>query len=211
MASALEKLVKILRLEREQGCKNTAVIGGLERFAGNWAQEAHAQAKKPEHHELVDELVALMERYPTIESPDERRREIKYMLDRILQRVPPRQGIEAIVETSHVREWAPEPSGAAAPAKPEEIEAQLAAWSALEEPVTEVPRVGKTTAEKLARMGIHTVGDLLFCFPRRYDDYSRQKLIHKLVPGETVTVIPVKPEQVRRLAHNEVMHARSVE
>jgi Domain of unknown function (DUF4926) len=28
--------------------------------------------------------------------------------------------------------------------------------------------------------------------------------------GETVSVIPVKPEQVRRLAHNEVMHARLV-
>lgn len=28
--------------------------------------------------------------------------------------------------------------------------------------------------------------------------------------GETVIVVPVKPEQVRRLAHNEVMHARLV-
>ena len=29
MPSALETLVKILKLEREQGYKNTAVIGGL--------------------------------------------------------------------------------------------------------------------------------------------------------------------------------------
>ncbi len=28
--------------------------------------------------------------------------------------------------------------------------------------------------------------------------------------GETVSVIPVKPTQVRRLEHDEVMHARSV-
>jgi hypothetical protein len=28
--------------------------------------------------------------------------------------------------------------------------------------------------------------------------------------GETVVVIPVSSEQVRRLEHNEVMHARSV-
>jgi hypothetical protein len=28
--------------------------------------------------------------------------------------------------------------------------------------------------------------------------------------GETVAVIPVKPEQVRRLENNEVMHARAV-
>jgi hypothetical protein len=28
--------------------------------------------------------------------------------------------------------------------------------------------------------------------------------------GETVTVIPVKPVQIRRLEHNEVMHARPV-
>ena len=38
-------------------------------------------------------------------------------------------------------------------------------------------------------MGIVTVGDLLFTFPRRYDDYTRMRTLNRLVPGETVTVV----------------------
>jgi hypothetical protein len=48
MPSALEKLVKILKLEREQGCNNTAVIGGLASFSAVWVKDAHEQAKRHE-------------------------------------------------------------------------------------------------------------------------------------------------------------------
>ena len=53
MPSALETLVKILKLEQETGYKNTAVIGGLESFADNWERDAHEQAKRAEQ-ELRD-------------------------------------------------------------------------------------------------------------------------------------------------------------
>ncbi|NDJ60103.1 MAG: ATP-dependent DNA helicase RecG [Chloroflexi bacterium] len=89
MPSALETLVKILKLERQQGCKNTAVIGGLGAFSTNWSKDAHAQARKPEHHLLVDELDELLNRYEALERVDERYNDINYMLDRIMGRVPP--------------------------------------------------------------------------------------------------------------------------
>ncbi len=89
MPSPLETLVKILKLEREQGCKDTAVIGGLSAFCEKWAQEAHAQARRPEHHLLIDELVDLMRRYQAAESKTERHKSVSYMLDRITGRVPP--------------------------------------------------------------------------------------------------------------------------
>jgi ATP-dependent DNA helicase RecG len=89
MPSALETLVKILKLEREQGCKNSAVIGGLSAFSEKWSQDAHAQARKPEHHLLVDELSVLLRRYETVESKTERHTSISYMIDRITGRVPP--------------------------------------------------------------------------------------------------------------------------
>ncbi len=88
MPSALETLVKILKLEREQGCKNTAVIGGLAAFSEKWSQDAHNQARKPEHHLLVDELTALLHHYETIEAKPDRVIGIAYMLDRITGRVP---------------------------------------------------------------------------------------------------------------------------
>ncbi|MEO8607341.1 MAG: ATP-dependent DNA helicase RecG [Chloroflexota bacterium] len=89
MPSALETLVKILKLERDQGCKNTAVIGGLAAFSEKWTPDAHAQAKKPEHHLLVDELSGLLEKYEAVPNKSERLNNIGYMLDRITGRVPP--------------------------------------------------------------------------------------------------------------------------
>ncbi|MBC7316843.1 MAG: hypothetical protein H5T70_10525, partial [Chloroflexi bacterium] len=40
MSSAFEKLGRILQLELEQGCRNRAVIGGLERFLAYWQKQA---------------------------------------------------------------------------------------------------------------------------------------------------------------------------
>jgi ATP-dependent DNA helicase RecG len=88
MPSALETLVKILKLEREQGYKNSAVIGGLAAFSNTWTPQAHAQARKPEHHMLVDELNDLMRHYEDISSRDERHTSVSYMLDRITGRLP---------------------------------------------------------------------------------------------------------------------------
>ncbi|MFN8375984.1 MAG: ATP-dependent DNA helicase RecG [Anaerolineae bacterium] len=87
MPSALEKLVKILKLEREQGYKNTAVIGGLRAFSEKWTQEAHTQARKPEHHDLVDELGSLLQRYEALGEKAERHQSVGYMLDRITGRI----------------------------------------------------------------------------------------------------------------------------
>jgi ATP-dependent DNA helicase RecG len=88
MPSALETLVKILKLERDQGCKNTAVIGGLAAFSEKWTPDAHAQAKKPEHHLLVDELSGLLQKYESLATKSERTSNIGYMIDRITGRVP---------------------------------------------------------------------------------------------------------------------------
>ena len=59
----------------------------------------------------------------------------------------------------------------------------------LRSPVTRLPGVGPHYAEKLARLGVHTVLDLLFLLPTRYDDYSQLRTIDKLRWGEEVTVI----------------------
>ena len=48
MPSALETLVKILKLEQDTGFQDKAVIGGLRSFGEHWATDAHAQAKKPD-------------------------------------------------------------------------------------------------------------------------------------------------------------------
>ena len=56
-------------------------------------------------------------------------------------------------------------------------------------PVTQISGIGPKRAEDLQRLGMSTIGDMLYNFPRRHDDYSKLKPIRDLQYGETVTVI----------------------
>ncbi len=55
--------------------------------------------------------------------------------------------------------------------------------------LTQVSGIGIKTAEQLAKLGLYTVRDLLFYYPRDYIDYKRQVKIRDLEPGETVTIV----------------------
>jgi ATP-dependent DNA helicase RecG len=55
--------------------------------------------------------------------------------------------------------------------------------------LTAIPGIGPKSAETLSRLELHTLADLLQHYPRRYDDYSRLKTIHRLWFGEEVTVL----------------------
>ncbi|WP_036482861.1 ATP-dependent DNA helicase RecG [Myxosarcina sp. GI1] len=58
----------------------------------------------------------------------------------------------------------------------------------LDKPLSQVIDVGRRS-HYLERLGLHTVRDLLFYYPREHLDYARQMQIAHLTPGETVTVI----------------------
>lgn len=88
MPSALETMVKILKLERDQGGKNTAVVGGLGEFATSWQSDAREQARRPQHHILIDELIETLAVYENIEDEDQRIQKLNYLLDRVTNRVP---------------------------------------------------------------------------------------------------------------------------
>ncbi len=49
--------------------------------------------------------------------------------------------------------------------------------------------MGARHAETLTKLGMQTLGDMLYYFPRRYDDYSQLKPIKDLFYSEQVTVI----------------------
>ena len=58
----------------------------------------------------------------------------------------------------------------------------------LETPIGEMSYIGPAYQKKLKRLGIHTVRDLLFYFPSRYDDFSDVISIDHVRVGETVCV-----------------------
>ncbi len=48
--------------------------------------------------------------------------------------------------------------------------------------------VGPARAELLDRMGLHTAGDVLFCFPRDYQDFSDERDVDRLEEGKLQSV-----------------------
>ena len=57
--------------------------------------------------------------------------------------------------------------------------------SSLDFPVTRVPGIGGESAKLLERMNIHTIGDLLWHLPTRFDDFSKFVPLRRLLPNAT--------------------------
>ncbi|PAX53485.1 ATP-dependent DNA helicase RecG [Brunnivagina elsteri] len=59
----------------------------------------------------------------------------------------------------------------------------------IDQKLSEVAEIGPRRADKLARLGLYTVRDLLFYYPRDHIDYAKQVQISELQAGETVTIV----------------------
>ncbi len=72
----------------------------------------------------------------------------------------------------------------------------------LNSPVTKLPGIKDAMAGKLAKLGVETVGDFLYLYPRRYDDYRNLKTINRLELGDEVTIIAQVWETRKRETRN---------
>ena len=71
-------------------------------------------------------------------------------------------------------------------------------------PITEIKGVGSSVAEKLHNLGIDTENDLIWNFPRKYEDYSEITPVAKLRPGHVTIRARIKQaagRYVRRGMH----------
>ena len=59
----------------------------------------------------------------------------------------------------------------------------------LDQSLEDIPDIGRTRSRSLSRLGLKTVRDVLFYYPREHIDYARQVNISDLEAGETVTVV----------------------
>ncbi len=59
----------------------------------------------------------------------------------------------------------------------------------LTQELTRVTGIGPANGNRLAKLGLNTVYDLLYYYPRNHIDYAKQVQIRDLVAGETVTLI----------------------
>lgn len=71
-------------------------------------------------------------------------------------------------------------------------------------PLTTIKGVGPAVAEKLHSLGLRTVEDVIYFFPRRYNDFSALTTIANIAPGNVTikaTIDSVKGRHIRRGMH----------
>ncbi len=215
-SSAAETLLKYIDLETSRGYDNRAVMGGLERAAETWQQEARQSGVE---EETVDEVASTLRSYPTL--PTEARPEVLRALRvRLLEMETGRaaagpaeidRGTDLSPAEAFADEVEPEDGGA-----PEETggfpessssdrpvarrggERMPAGLSGeppgLAAPLTTIQGIGPKSAKHLERLGLYTLGGLIWYLPRRYVDYSQLKTINRLWYGEEVTVLATVEE-----------------
>lgn len=214
MQPSLEKLRKFFRLEHENKYANTAIIGGLAKMLDFWEGEARAEGIT---EEVIQAVVARLRSYEKL-SPDGRAEALKGLWKRIAEtypeagqkqkqaQQPPPQG----TATQRPQELKPEgekpaprPAQQSQPQPPQPKPRQVPqprsetvagakhsqTPAALNAKLTVLQGVGSRNAESLENLGMQTLGDMLYYFPRRYEDYSQLKPIQSLMYNDVVTVL----------------------
>ncbi len=183
MGSALDTLTNILRIEQEKGYPDKAVFGGLARFADAWRKQAEQETKDTE---WLDQVTEQMRSYSRLASSEARKAHME-MLRETLKAGPSAPGQEhKPIKANRTRAATPNSQ----PQQPKRVTSPVKADTAgLDSPLTVISGIGPKNSKRLARLGLNTVRDLLYFFPRRYDDFSALKTISQLEYGQEVTIM----------------------
>lgn len=165
-------LGKVLAEEQRRGCDNGAVEGGLAQFVRGWEAASNGALDLP----AVRVALALLDEYDS--QPIEMRQE------RLTHALA---GLRALFKAGEQEAVPPPPKPrlAVRAARPVAETVSLT----LDAPIAAVPGIGRTTVTAFKRLKLHTVADLLYHFPHRYDDYTSQKCIADLTIGAVETVV----------------------
>jgi ATP-dependent DNA helicase RecG len=217
MQPSLEKLRKFFRLEHENGYSNSAIIGGLAKMLDYWEGEARADNVQEEVIQAVVQRLRSYDglspqsRADVLKGLWKRIGETYPEAQQKPRGVPNRrplavESIEANVEgQQHMPPPPPPPTEFSQPETQKQERYQRptppprsevtpgaktsATPAALDAKLTVLQGIGPKHAETLGKLGMQTLGDMLYYYPRRYDDYSQLKPIKDLFYGEQVTVI----------------------
>ena len=170
----LARLQPVLDLEEAQGFANRSTSWGMRKLGISWAHEARMAGLAADAIETVAELLGLYD-------------DCEHLRPSLLR---------------HLRGWCEGSVSSGVDLDAEEEEDELyaamndrhaeqnlvAAGVDLDAPVTAARGVGPAMAARLAQLDIHTLGDLLFYFPRRYQMFDNLQL-SELEPGRAVSVM----------------------
>ena len=186
MSLTFETLQRILVLERDQGYRNRAVIGGLDKFAARWQEQIASEVSNTEQAHSLSAVLECLKGYPDLQTREERASTVQEMLNILAGRKP-------------ISQPQPTPLVAEGPFIAPLETITHGPPQSVDSPVTELQGIGQRRAEQLSRLGVKTIRDLLYLFPHRYSDFQTMKPICQLKYGEVVTVVgTIKETRVRR-------------
>ena len=162
----LTTLKNILRLEEKRGFDNKAVAGGLDLFIEHWRGDLiSAFPRSPIAKRLLAQLYSSL-------TPRTRQEWARQWLEHF-----PNKPVKPTSKRTKSQQTS---------AKTKESSSRTS--SPEETPISSLRRVDIKTAQKLARLDVESVKDLLYLFPRRHLDYTRRAKISELIPGEHFTL-----------------------
>ena len=217
MKPSLQKLKKFIQLESQQNYCNRAVIGGFDRMVEPWYAEAQADGLPDD---LIQSVLGRLRDYGNCSQKS--RYETLSGLWKRLQReteetfpplplpveTPPKPvESDAVVIRSPQAQKSTPPQQSSQGVEIQGMQSRPAAQpAALSASTTVLPGIGPRYSKALATLGLHTLGDMLYYFPRRYDDYTQLKPIQRLRYGDEVTVIGTVRSISSRPARGRISH-----
>jgi hypothetical protein len=150
----ISRLSQVLELEGKKGYDNTVVFGGLDRFLANWANNNLPQLSSPAELKRLHKLWPKGFSYASL-SPEERQNWSKALLALLAGTPAPAAKKPAPVRTP-------------VPRKPAIKRPEVASLSAndLAAPITAIKGISATLASRFGKLGVSTIRDLLFYFPK---------------------------------------------
>ena len=222
MTEMVDRLEKVLSLERTHGFRDRAVIGGIKRFIARWEQEAlHASddertrrqihiisqllrgydKKDPENRaSTIAEVLSQLRNVTIVNRPTDRTRSANNRNQRTHDDETSNSAQAATAITDDKPGTPTKQSHKSSRQKSQDTSNKNKGKSAssrnpadrnlpLDAPVDALQGISDTYCRRLARLDIITIEDLLYTYPRRYDDFSSLKSIDQLEYGEEVTIV----------------------
>lgn len=194
MANITEKYAKIFLLEAAKGYQDKVVYKGLQSLTSTWYSDAR-EASLPET--LIAEVAGKLGSYHEQSAAGRRQTLLE---------------IGSLLQISSMRELPAPPAGESPSTLASAPQTELESTSkrktsnqasrklssvvsadtgaiGLNAPVVKIRGIGEKQAKNLEKLNVFTIKDLLYLFPRRYDDYSQLKSIQQLRYGEEVTIL----------------------
>ncbi len=167
----IASFITVLNLEAKTGFTNRAVIGGLDKFIGRWTGQSGSFSGPLRLKQLL--LAPPGYKQKTIA---ERKRWVEEILKLLSNEV----------KGSHIKNGISIRAGDEVDGRSCNQDPTIDAL--LDCPVTELKGIGDSMARRLSKLGVNSIRDIIYFFPRRFLDFSQKRKVSDLVTGKEQTV-----------------------